>query len=78
MMFLFVTGEGRKRSQISLGNASEYALNVMEPDIVDLVGSVRGPKGGFEPCILKKSKDGHLCMYYSEWAFIVHVSKRHE
>ncbi|XP_063444322.1 filamin-A-like isoform X4 [Mytilus trossulus] len=57
-----VSGEGRKRSQISLGNASEYALNVMEPDIVDLVGSIRGPKGGFEPCILKKSKDGHLCI----------------
>jgi len=57
-----LTGEGRKRSQISLGNASEYALNVMEPDIVDLVGSIRTPNGHYEPCILKKSKDGHLCM----------------
>lgn len=57
-----VSGEGRKRSQISLGNASEYALNVMEPDIVDLVGSIRNPSGHYEPCILKKSKDGHLCV----------------
>lgn len=57
-----ISGEGRKRSQISLGNASEYALNVMEPDIVDLVGSIKGPQGNFEPCILKKSKDGHLCV----------------
>lgn len=63
MVIICFTGEGRKRSQISLGNASEYALNVMEPDIVDLVGSIKGPKGNFEPCILKKSKDGHLCEY---------------
>ena len=54
-------GEGRKRSQISLGNTSEYSLAVLETNVVDLVGSVKLPGGAIEPCLLKKDKDGHLC-----------------
>lgn len=58
-----LAGEGRKRSQISIVNCSEYSLNVTEPDIVDLAGSLKKPSGGIEPCILKKLTDGHLGKY---------------
>ncbi|KAK7498578.1 hypothetical protein BaRGS_00010238 [Batillaria attramentaria] len=55
-----VSGEGRKRSQLSLGNSAEYSLKVIEADIVDLVGTVQTPSGNIEPCILKKLGDGEI------------------
>ncbi|KAL8592277.1 hypothetical protein ACOMHN_036911 [Nucella lapillus] len=55
-----VSGEGRKRSQLSLGNSAEYSLKVIEADIVDLVGAVQTPAGSVEPCILKKMGDGEI------------------
>ncbi|XP_076459972.1 filamin-A-like isoform X2 [Babylonia areolata] len=55
-----VSGEGRKRSQLSLGNSAEYSLKVIEAEIVDLVGTVQTPSGSIEPCILKKMGDGEI------------------
>ncbi|XP_076455178.1 filamin-A-like isoform X2 [Babylonia areolata] len=55
-----VSGEGRKRSQLSLGNSAEYSLKVIEADIVDLVGTIQTPAGNIEPCILKKMGDGDI------------------
>ncbi|KAL8614771.1 hypothetical protein ACOMHN_017752 [Nucella lapillus] len=55
-----VSGEGRKRSQLSLGNSSEYSLKVIEADIVDLQGTIQTPAGNIEPCILKKMGDGEI------------------
>ncbi|XP_052265611.1 filamin-A-like isoform X1 [Dreissena polymorpha] len=55
-----ISGEGRKRSQISISNCSDYALNVLEPEIVDLTGSLKKPSGAIEPCILKKLAEGRL------------------
>lgn len=55
-----VSGEGRKRTQIHIGNCSDYSLNVVEPEIVDLVGSLKKPSGSIEPVILKKMNDGHV------------------
>lgn len=53
-------GEGRKRSQLSLGNSAEYSLKVIEADIVDLVGTIQTPAGNIEPIILKKMGDGEI------------------
>lgn len=69
MIFL---GEGRKRSQLSLGNTCEYDLNVSEPDIVDLNGSLHYPDGKIEPCVLKKLTDGKLGMWDN---FALHLQK---
>ncbi|XP_067672401.1 filamin-A-like isoform X3 [Haliotis asinina] len=55
-----VSGEGRKRSQLSLGNSSVYSLKVIEPDIVNLNGTIKSPSGNVEPCILKRLGDGEL------------------
>ena len=57
---MFVSGEGRKRVQFSISNSSEYSLKVTEADIVDLVGTIKSPKGQTEPCILKKLSNGEL------------------
>ncbi|KAL3876827.1 hypothetical protein ACJMK2_034617 [Sinanodonta woodiana] len=55
-----ISGEGRKRTQLSISNCSDYPLNVLDPDIFDLAGSLKNPSGALEPCILKKMPDGHL------------------
>ena len=55
-----ISGEGRKRSQISIANSSDYTLKIVEPDIVDLNGSIKKPSGAIEPCLLKKLSDNHV------------------
>lgn len=55
-----VSGEGRKRSQLSLGNSAEYSLKVIEAEIVDLVGTVQTPSGNIEPCLMRKMGDGEI------------------
>ncbi|KAK7003390.1 hypothetical protein BgiMline_004839 [Biomphalaria glabrata] len=59
-----VSGEGRKRSTLSLANSAEYSLKIIEPDIVDLVGTVQTPGGQIEPIILKKMDNGELGIAY--------------
>ena len=58
------SGEGRKRSQISIANSSDYSLKIVEPDIVDLNGSIKTPSGSIEPCLLKKLADNHVGKKY--------------
>lgn len=57
-----ITGEGRKRSQISVGNQSEVSFpgKVKETEIKSLNASIKAPSGLEEPCFLKKLPNGHL------------------
>ncbi|XP_068218759.1 filamin-A isoform X2 [Palaemon carinicauda] len=57
-----VTGEGRKRNQISVGSQSEVSLpgKVTDSDIKSLNASIQAPSGLEEPCYLKKLPNGHL------------------
>ncbi|XP_043237014.1 filamin-A-like isoform X4 [Amphibalanus amphitrite] len=57
-----VTGEGRKRNQVSLGSQSEVTLpgKVTEKDIKALNASITAPSGLEEPCFLKKLANDHL------------------
>lgn len=49
---------------MSIANCSDFSLNVIEPEIVDLVGALKKPSGAIEPCLLKKLGDGgHLGEY---------------
>uniref|UniRef100_A0A0B7AYU4 Uncharacterized protein n=1 Tax=Arion vulgaris TaxID=1028688 RepID=A0A0B7AYU4_9EUPU len=59
-----ISGEGRKRSMLSLGNSAEYSLKIIEADIVDLVGTIKTPGGQIEPIILKKMDNGELGIAY--------------
>jgi len=55
-----ITGEGRKRSHISVGHSSEVSLKVQEKDIKSLNASIISPSGLEEPCFVKKLPNGHL------------------
>ena len=55
-----VTGEGRKRNQLSVGHSSEVSLKVQEKDFKALNASIVAPSGLEEPCFLKKLPNGHL------------------
>nr|XP_053627228.1 filamin-A-like isoform X8 [Cherax quadricarinatus] len=57
-----ITGEGRKRNQISVGSQSEVSLpgKVSDSDIKSLNASIQAPSGLEEPCFLKKLPNGHL------------------
>lgn len=49
-----------KRSQVLVGNQSEFSLRVTELDIHDLHATIRSPSGFEEPCVLKKLANGSL------------------
>ncbi len=53
-------GEGRKRSQLSHPATSEYALGGSNVDLAGMVGTIKTPSGGSEPCLLRKMPNGTL------------------
>ncbi|XP_012258327.2 filamin-A isoform X3 [Athalia rosae] len=62
-----ITGEGRKRNQISVGSSSEVTLpgNVSEEDIRALNASITAPSGLEEPAFLKKLPSGNMCVSFT-------------
>jgi len=59
------SGEGRKRSQMSIPASSIYTLGGKDVDLTNMVGVLKTPAGATEPCLLKKMSDGKLgiCLY---------------
>ncbi|XP_047037056.1 filamin-A isoform X1 [Helicoverpa zea] len=57
-----VTGEGRKRNQISVGSCSEVTLpgKISDNDIRTLNASIQAPSGLEEPCFLKRLPSGNI------------------
>lgn len=55
-----ISGEGRKRSQLSVPATSIYTLGGHDVDLTGMVGVVKAPGGTSEPCLLKKMPDGKL------------------
>ncbi|RXG52936.1 Filamin-A, partial [Armadillidium vulgare] len=70
-----ITGEGRKRSQISVGNQSEVSFpgKVKETEIKSLNASIEAPSGLEEPCFLKKLPDGHLGISFTPREVGIHL-----
>ncbi|XP_076379060.1 filamin A protein cher isoform X4 [Megalopta genalis] len=62
-----ITGEGRKRNQISVGASSEVQLpgKVSDSDIRSLNASITAPSGLEEPCFLKMSPNGNMCVSFT-------------
>ena len=54
------SGEGRKRSQMSVPGTSQYTLGGKDVDLTNMVGVIKTPGGATEPCLLKKLPDGKL------------------
>ncbi|XP_014601690.1 PREDICTED: filamin-A-like [Polistes canadensis] len=62
-----ITGEGRKRNQISVGSCSEVQLpgKVPDADIRSLNASIIAPSGLEEPCFLKKLPSDNVCVSFT-------------
>merc|ERR1719208_464183 len=57
-----ITGEGKKRNQISVGSNSELQLpgNLTETDLRSLKAYIESPSGAVEQCFLKKLPRGNI------------------
>lgn len=57
-----ITGEGRKRNQISVGSCSEVLLPgaINDDDLRTLNASIQTPSGLEEPCFLKRMPNGNI------------------
>ncbi|XP_076669355.1 filamin-A-like isoform X2 [Andrena cerasifolii] len=62
-----ITGEGRKRNQISVGSSSEVQLpgKVTDSDVRSLNASITAPSGLEEPCFLKMLPNGNMCVSFT-------------
>lgn len=60
--FSKITGEGRKRNQISVGSCSEVTLPgvISDEDLRALNASIQTPSGLEEPCFLKRMPSGNI------------------
>lgn len=60
--FAKITGEGRKRNQISVGSCSEVTFPgaITDNDLKQLNASITAPSGLEEPCFLKRLASGNM------------------
>ncbi|CRL07143.1 CLUMA_CG020138, isoform A [Clunio marinus] len=60
--FAKITGEGRKRNQISVGSCSEVTFpgKISDADLRSLNASIQAPSGLEEPCFLKRMPTGNI------------------
>ncbi|XP_076669365.1 filamin-A-like isoform X2 [Andrena cerasifolii] len=62
-----ITGDGRKRNQISVGSTSEVQLpgKVTDSDLRSLNASITAPSGLEEPCFLKLLPNSNMCVSFT-------------
>ncbi|CAH1153671.1 unnamed protein product [Phaedon cochleariae] len=70
-----ITGEGRKRNQISVGSCSEVSLpgKISDADIRSLNASIQAPSGLEEPCFLKRLPTGNIGISFTPREIGEHV-----
>ncbi|XP_061582652.1 filamin-B-like isoform X1 [Cololabis saira] len=50
----------QRRSQVKLGSAADFSLDITETDLSLLTASIRAPSGRDEPCLLKRMPNNHI------------------
>ncbi|XP_069499881.1 filamin-B isoform X2 [Ambystoma mexicanum] len=55
-----ITDDSRRRSQVKLGSAADFMLDINESDLSLLTASIRAPSGHDEPCLLKRLPNNHI------------------
>lgn len=59
--FLFMySDDNRRRSQVKLGSAADFMLDINETDLSLLTASIKAPSGRDEPCLLKRLPNNHI------------------
>ncbi|XP_054990702.1 filamin-B isoform X2 [Sorex araneus] len=55
-----ITDDSRRCSQVKLGSAADFLLDISETDLSTLTASIKAPSGRDEPCILKRLPNNHI------------------
>ncbi|XP_032996888.1 filamin-B isoform X3 [Lacerta agilis] len=55
-----ITDDNRKQSQVKLGSAADFLLDINETDLSLLTASIKAPSGRDEPCLLKRLPNNHI------------------
>ncbi|KAJ3602536.1 hypothetical protein NHX12_030289, partial [Muraenolepis orangiensis] len=55
-----ITGDTQRRSQVKLGSAADFSLDITETDLSLLTASITAPSGRAEPCLLKRLANNHI------------------
>ncbi|XP_029456815.1 LOW QUALITY PROTEIN: filamin-B [Rhinatrema bivittatum] len=55
-----ITDDSRRRSQVKLGSAADFLLDISETDLSLLTASIKAPSGHDEPCLLKRLPSNHV------------------
>ncbi|XP_056293610.1 filamin-B isoform X2 [Pseudoliparis swirei] len=55
-----VTEDTQRRSQVKLGSAADFSLDISETDLSLLTASIVSPSGRAEPCLLKRMANNHI------------------
>lgn len=52
--------DSRRCSQVKLGSAADFLLDISETDLSTLTASIKAPSGRDEPCLLKRLPNNHI------------------
>ena len=52
--------DNKRRSQVKLGSAADFTLDINETDLSLLSASIKAPSGRDEPCLLKRQPNNHI------------------
>uniref|UniRef100_A0A8C5FXD9 Filamin B n=1 Tax=Gadus morhua TaxID=8049 RepID=A0A8C5FXD9_GADMO len=55
-----ITEDQKRRSQVKLGSAADFSLDITETDLSLLTASISAPSGRAEPCLLKRLANNHI------------------
>ncbi|XP_076600524.1 filamin B a isoform X2 [Chaetodon auriga] len=55
-----ITENNQRRSQVKLGSAADFFLDINETDLSLLTASIQAPSGRDEPCLLKRMANNHI------------------
>ncbi|KAM3621534.1 uncharacterized protein V6R79_012576 [Siganus canaliculatus] len=55
-----ITEDNQRRSQVKLGSAADFSLDINETDLSLLTAAIRAPSGRDEPCLLKRLSNNHI------------------
>ncbi|XP_065811298.1 filamin-B isoform X2 [Labrus bergylta] len=55
-----ITQDNQRRSQVKLGSAADFSLDINETDLSLLSATIKAPSGRDEPCLLKRMANNHI------------------
>ncbi|KAF5899201.1 filamin-B isoform X2 [Clarias magur] len=55
-----ITEDNKRRSQVKLGSAADFSLDITETDLSLLTARIKAPSGRDEPCLLKRQTNNHI------------------